>query len=142
MVEHFQAELDHIERFYRKMWIFNNNCIFKFLMFQEHDEEWRKKIKLENFRSYNSQWLEKVGYHLSWDDKDHFDYSKDMEKLSFTAGTGKIPIIRGGNDTRFWFWWIFSLPCVVLSRWDPLCGQIRQPGQPEQRPERSRTLRR
>uniref|UniRef100_A0A3Q2CVN4 Kinesin-associated protein 3a n=1 Tax=Cyprinodon variegatus TaxID=28743 RepID=A0A3Q2CVN4_CYPVA len=106
-------------------------------------EYWnQKKIKLENFRSYNSQWLEKVGYHLSWDDKDHFDYSKDMEKLSFTAGTGKIPIIRGGNDTRFWFWWIFSLPCVVLSRWDPLCGQIRQPGQPEQRPERSRTLRR
>ncbi|XP_015247076.1 PREDICTED: kinesin-associated protein 3 [Cyprinodon variegatus] len=51
----------------------------------EHDEECRKKIKLENFRSYNSQWLEKVGYHLSWDDKDHFDYSKDMEKLSFTA---------------------------------------------------------
>uniref|UniRef100_A0A3Q2E2F0 Kinesin-associated protein 3a n=1 Tax=Cyprinodon variegatus TaxID=28743 RepID=A0A3Q2E2F0_CYPVA len=135
-------KLDHIERFYRKIWIFNHNCIFKFLMFQEHDEECRKKIKLENFRSYNSQWLEKVGYHLSWDDKDHFDYSKDMEKLSFTAGTGKIPIIRGGNDTRFWFWWIFSLPCVVLSRWDPLCGQIRQPGQPEQRPERSRTLRR
>lgn len=48
-----------------------------FLIQQEFDEEWAKRIQLEKFRWHNSQWLEMVETRQAEDFSDGYMYPDD-----------------------------------------------------------------
>ena len=51
--------------------------ILIFLLLQEYDEEWAKKIQAEKFRWHNSQWLEMIENRVAMEDNDGLMYGDD-----------------------------------------------------------------